>query len=218
MQRGEKPSQEIRFTGHGWEVIYDSVGRTLRDQDRARQGLEGRGLLRSFAAKIRGRAECKSWSATKRSSAQRWPPSVSRPTAVISSSSHWNAPDRHKRRPHEGGALPRAGPRRPLREPAGFQRLAPARLHLHQHVPLHAGGARRRPGGRSRRTGGTAEPARSDGVAGRGPPGARSLLPESMLRSGATSSPQAAFTRIEIQPPGWTVEIQTEVRLCGRTF
>lgn len=67
MQGGEKlsleqiralleASQEVRFTGHGREEIYDWIGKTLRDHDYAKQGREAKGLLRSYVAKMTGQS------------------------------------------------------------------------------------------------------------------------------------------------------------------
>jgi transposase len=67
MQGGEKlgleqiralleASQEVRFTGHSREDIYDWVGKTLREHDYAKQGREGKGLLRSYVAKMTGQS------------------------------------------------------------------------------------------------------------------------------------------------------------------
>lgn len=46
--------QEVRFAGHSREEIYDWVGKTLREHDHAKLGREGRGLLRSYVAKMTG--------------------------------------------------------------------------------------------------------------------------------------------------------------------
>ena len=67
MQGGEKLSleqiralletiQEVRFTGHSREDIYDWVGKTLREHDYAQQGREGKGLLRRYVAKMTGQS------------------------------------------------------------------------------------------------------------------------------------------------------------------
>lgn len=67
MQGGEKlsleqiralleASQEVRFTGHSRKDIYDWVGKTLREQDYAGQGREGKGLLRNYVAKMTGQS------------------------------------------------------------------------------------------------------------------------------------------------------------------
>lgn len=67
MQGGEKlgleqiqalleASQEVRFTGHSRKEIYEWVGRTLREQDYAKQGREGKGLLRRYVAKMTGQS------------------------------------------------------------------------------------------------------------------------------------------------------------------
>jgi len=68
MQGGEKSSleqiqglleasQEVRFTGHSREEIYEWVGKTLREHDYARQGREAKGVLRSYVAKMTGQRE-----------------------------------------------------------------------------------------------------------------------------------------------------------------
>ena len=67
MQGGEKltldqirallaASQEVRFTGHSRKDIYDWVGKTMREHDYAKQGREGKGLLRSYVAKMTGQS------------------------------------------------------------------------------------------------------------------------------------------------------------------
>lgn len=67
MQGGEKlsleqiralleASQEVRFTGHGREEIYEWIGKTLREHDYAKQGREAKGLLRSYVAKMTGQS------------------------------------------------------------------------------------------------------------------------------------------------------------------
>jgi hypothetical protein len=67
MQGGEKlsleqiralleASQKVHFTGHSREDIYDWVGKTLREHDYAKQGREGKGLLRSYVAKMTGQS------------------------------------------------------------------------------------------------------------------------------------------------------------------
>ena len=67
MQGGEKlsleqiralleASQQVRFTGHSREDIYEWVGKTLREHDYAKQGREGKGLLRSYVAKMTGQS------------------------------------------------------------------------------------------------------------------------------------------------------------------
>jgi hypothetical protein len=67
MQGGEKlsleqirallgASQEVRFAGHSREEIYAWVGKTLREHDYAKQGREGKGLLRSYLAKMTGQS------------------------------------------------------------------------------------------------------------------------------------------------------------------
>ena len=67
MQGGEKLSleqiralleatQEVRFTAHGRADIYDWVGKTLREHDYAKQSREGKGLLRSYVAKMTGQS------------------------------------------------------------------------------------------------------------------------------------------------------------------
>ena len=67
MQGGEKlsleqiralleASQEVRFSGHSREEIYDWVGKTLGEHDYARLGREGKGLLRSYVAKMTGQS------------------------------------------------------------------------------------------------------------------------------------------------------------------
>jgi len=67
MQGGEKlsleqiralleASQEVRFTGHSREEIYDWVGQTMREHDYAKLGREGKGLLRSYVAKMTGQS------------------------------------------------------------------------------------------------------------------------------------------------------------------
>jgi transposase len=67
MQGGEKlsldqiralleASQEVRFTGHSRDDIYDWVGKTLREHDYANQGREAKGLLRSYVAKMTGQS------------------------------------------------------------------------------------------------------------------------------------------------------------------
>jgi transposase InsO family protein len=67
MQGGEKlsleqiralleASQEVRFTGHSREDVYDWVGKTLREHDYAKQGREVKGLLRSYVAKMTGQS------------------------------------------------------------------------------------------------------------------------------------------------------------------
>jgi hypothetical protein len=67
MQGGEKlsleqiralleASQEVRFTGHSREDIYDWIGKTLREHNYAKQGREAKGLLRSYVAKMTGQS------------------------------------------------------------------------------------------------------------------------------------------------------------------
>lgn len=67
MQGGEKlsleqiralleASQEVRFTGHSRDDIYDWVGKTLREHDYVKQGREAKGLLRSYVAKMTGQS------------------------------------------------------------------------------------------------------------------------------------------------------------------
>ena len=71
MQGGEKlgleqiralleASQEVRFTGHSRDDIYDWVGKTLREHDYAKQGREGKGLPRSYVAKMPGQRRAQS--------------------------------------------------------------------------------------------------------------------------------------------------------------
>lgn len=67
MQGGEKlsleqiqalleASQEVRFAGHSREDIYDWTGKTLREHDYAKQGREGKGVLRRYVAKMTGQS------------------------------------------------------------------------------------------------------------------------------------------------------------------
>ena len=67
MQGGEKlsleqiralleASQEVRVAGRSREETCDWVGKTLREYDYAKQGREGRGLLRSYLAKMTGQS------------------------------------------------------------------------------------------------------------------------------------------------------------------
>ena len=67
MQGGEKlgleqiqalleASQEVRFTGYSREEIYAWVGKTLREHDYAKLSREGKGLLRSYVAKMTGQS------------------------------------------------------------------------------------------------------------------------------------------------------------------
>ena len=67
MQGGEKlslgqiqalleASQEVRFTGHRREEIYEWIGKTLREHDYARQGREAKGVLRSYVTKMTGQS------------------------------------------------------------------------------------------------------------------------------------------------------------------
>lgn len=67
MQGGEKlsleqirglleASQEVRFAGHSRDDIYDWIGKTLREHDYAKQGREGKGLLRNYVAKMTGQS------------------------------------------------------------------------------------------------------------------------------------------------------------------
>ena len=67
MQGGEKlsleqiralleASQEVRFSGHSREEIYEWVEKTLGEHDYARLGREGKGLLRSYVAKMTGQS------------------------------------------------------------------------------------------------------------------------------------------------------------------
>lgn len=49
-----KASQEVQFTGHSQEAIYEWVGKTLREHDYANQCRGAKGLLRSYVAKMTG--------------------------------------------------------------------------------------------------------------------------------------------------------------------
>ena len=49
-------SPKVRFSGHSREEIYDWVGKTLGEHDYVRQGREGKGLLRSYVAKMTGQS------------------------------------------------------------------------------------------------------------------------------------------------------------------